>query len=105
MTASVAQEAVATAVRQLGWRVYVTPQPQDRLSLQEAVLAYRSESLVERAVGRMKGWSVSLTAMYLERDNHVTGLIRRLSLGLQGLTRLECGVRQRLATAKTTLAG
>ena len=52
----------------------------------------------------MKGLAVSLTAMYLERDDHVTGLIRLLSLRLRVLTRLECGVRQRLATAKTTLA-
>ena len=104
VTASVDQEAVVTAVRQLGWRVYVN-QPPDQLPLQEAVLAYRSEYLVERAMGRMKGWSLSLTAMYLERDDHVTGLIRLLSLGLRVLTRLEFGVRQRLATAKTTLAG
>jgi transposase len=96
---------LAAAVRQLGWRVYVTTQPPDQLPLQEAVLAYRSEYLVERAMGRMKGWSVSLTAMYLERDDHVTGLICLLSLRLRVLTRLEFGVLQRLATAKTTLAG
>jgi len=43
--------------------------------------------------------------MSLEREDHATGLIRLLSLGLRVLTRLECGVRQRLATAKTPLAG
>ena len=48
VTASVDQEALATAVRQLGWRIYVTIQPPDQLSLQETVLAYRNEYLVER---------------------------------------------------------
>jgi len=43
--------------------------------------------------------------MYLERDDHATGLIRLLSIGLRVLTLLEFGVRRRLATAKTTLAG
>jgi transposase len=43
--------------------------------------------------------------MYLEREDHATGLIRLWSLGLRVLTRLEFGVRRRLATAKTTLAG
>jgi transposase len=98
-------EAVAAAVRQLGWRVYVTTQPAEQLSLQEAVLAYRNEYLVERAMGRLKGRPLSLTPMYLERDDHATGLIRLLSIGLRVLTLLEFRVRQGLATAKTTLAG
>jgi transposase len=105
VTASLAQEAVAAAVRQLGWRVYVTTQPLEQLSLQEAVLAYRNEYLVERAMGRLKGRPLSLTPMYLERDDHATGLIRLLSIGLRVLTLLEFGVRRRLATAKTTLGG
>jgi transposase len=102
---SLDQEAVAAAVRQLGWRVSVTTQPPEQLSLQEAVLAYRNEYLVERAMGRLKGRPLSLTPMYLEREDHATGLIRLLSLGLRFLTLLEFGVRRRLATAKTTLAG
>jgi transposase len=105
VTVSLNQEAVAAAVRQLGWRVYVTTQPLEELSLQEAVLAYRSEYLVERAMGRLKGRPWSLTPMSLEREDHATGLIRLLSLGLRVLTLLEFGVRQRLATAKTPLAG
>jgi len=99
------REAVAAAVRQLGWRVYATTQPSAQLSLKEAVLAYRNEYLVERAMGRLKGRPLSLTPMSLERDDHATGLIRLLSLGVRVLTLLEFGVRRRLATANTTLAG
>ena len=105
VTVSPNQETVTAAVRQLGWRVYVTTHPPEQLSLQEAVLAYRNEYLVERAMGRLKGRPLSLTPMYLERDDHATGLIRLLSIGLRILTLLEFGVRRRLATAKTTLAG
>jgi transposase len=96
---------VAAAVRQLGWRVYITTQPPEQLSLQEAVLAYRNEYLVERAMGRLKSRPLSLTPMYLERDDHATGLIHLLSIGLRVLTLLELGVRRRLARAKTTLSG
>jgi transposase len=105
VTVSVDQEAVAAAVRQLGWRVYVTTQPPEQRSLQEAVWAYRNESLVERAMGRLQGRPLSLTPMYLERDDHAPGLIRLLSLGLRVLTLLEFGGRRRLARAKTTLDG
>jgi len=105
VTVSLDQEAVAAAVRQLGWRVYVTTPPSAELSLQEAVLAYRREYLVERAMGRLKGRPLSLTPMYLERDDHATGLIRLLSIGLRVLTRLEFVIRRRLAAARTGLAG
>lgn len=102
---SLDQEALAAAVRQLGWRVYATTQPSEQLSLQDAVLAYRNEYLVERVMGRLKGRPLSLTPMYLEREDHATGLIRLLSIGLRVLTLLEFGVRQRLAMAKTKLKG
>jgi transposase len=105
VTVSLDQEAVAAAVRQLGWRVSVTTQLSAQLSLQEAVLAYRSEYLVERAMGRLKGRPLSLTPMYLERDDHATGLIRLLSVGLRVLTLLEFVIRRRLAAARTGLAG
>jgi transposase len=105
VTVSLDEEAMAAAVRQLGWRVYVTTQPPAQLSLQEAILAYRSEYLVERAMGRLKGQPLSLTPMSLERDDRATGLIHLLSIGVRVLTLLEFGVRQRLAMAKTTLGG
>jgi transposase len=105
VTVSLDEEAVAAAMRYLGWRVYVTTQPAAQLSLQEAVLAYRNEYVVERAMGRLKGRPLSLTPMYLEREDHATGLIRLLSIGLRVLTLLEFGVRQRLVRAKTRLEG
>jgi hypothetical protein len=43
--------------------------------------------------------------MDLERDDHATGLIRLLAVGLRVLTRLECVVRQRLAAARTVWVG
>jgi transposase len=99
------EETMAAVVRQLGWRVYVTTQPPNQLSLQEAILAYRSEYLVKRAMGRLKGRPLSLTPMDLEREDHAIGLIRLLSIGLRVLTRLEFGVRRRLAVAKTMQGG
>jgi transposase len=105
VTAIVDRRAVAEAVRRLGWRVYATNAPPTQLSLAQAVRAYRSEYLVERAMGRLKGHPLSLTPMYLERDDHATGLIRLLSVGLRVLTLLEFVVRQRLADKRTVLAG
>jgi transposase len=43
--------------------------------------------------------------MYLERDDHATGLIRLLSIALRILTSLEFLVRRRLAQEGAELAG
>src|SRR5262245_8783594 len=79
--------------------------PINQLSLGRAVLAYRNVYLIERDMGRLKGQPLSLTPMYLERDGHVTGLVRLLVIGLRVLTLLEFVVRRRLAAAHTGLAG
>jgi transposase len=105
VTAVVDRHAVAGAIHQLGWRVYATNAPSAHLSLAQAVRAYRSEYLVERDMSRLKGQPLSLTPMYLERDDHVTGLIRLLSVGLRVLTLLEFVVRRRLTAERTGLTG
>ena len=101
----VEEAALEAAVRRLGWRVYGTNQPVESLSLAQAVLAYRSEYLVERSLGRLKGRPLSLTPMYVQRDDHATGLIRLLSTALRVLTLLEFVGRRQLATAGAQLAG
>jgi transposase len=99
------EEALESAVRRLGWRLYSINQPLEQLSLEQAVLAYRSESLVERSFGRLKGRPLSLRPMYVQRDDHATGLIRLLSIALRVLTLLEFVVRRQLTAHGSTLAG
>lgn len=99
------EAALEAAVRRLGWRVYATNQPVESLSLEQAVLAYRNEYQVERSLGRLKGQPLSLTPMYVQRDDHATGLIRLLSIALRVLTLLEFVGRRQLAAEGTKLAG
>jgi transposase len=97
--------ALAAAIERLGWRVYATNQSASQLSLAQAVLAYREEYLIERGLGRLKGQPLSLRPMYVERDDHATGLIRLLTIGLRVLTLLEFVVRRGLAQTGESLAG
>ena len=46
---------MSAVARRLGWRAYATDHPQQALSLEQAVLAYREGYLVERGSGRLKG--------------------------------------------------
>jgi len=103
LTVTVVDTAVAARIRRLGWRVYATNAPAESLGLATAVLAYRDQYIVERGFARLKGQPLSLTPMYLQREDHVTGLIRLLSIALRALTLFEFVVRRRLAGTK--LAG
>lgn len=97
--------ALEATKKRLGWRVYATNTPIGRLSLDDAVLAYRDEYIIERGFGRLKGKPLSLTPMYLQRDDHATGLIRLLTIGLRVLTLLEFVVRSKLFEANADIAG
>lgn len=103
--AEVDEAAVQELTRRFGWRVYATNSPLHCLSLEQAVLAYREEFLVERGFGRIKGKQLSLTPMYLQSDKRATGLIRLLSICLRVLVLLEFQVRRRLAENNEHLAG
>lgn len=105
ITSHVQTEALRKASQQLGWRVYATNHTAEQLPLTQAVEAYRDEFLVERNFGRLKGHPLSLSPMYVERDDHATGLVRLLSIALRILTLLEFVVRRRLAELGASLAG
>jgi len=97
--------ALQEAIRRLGWRVYGTNCLANELTLEQAVLAYREEYLVEHCFGRLKGKPLSLTPMYLEDDRRATGLTHLLSIGLRVLTLLEHVARGHLAEKNEKLSG
>ena len=105
VSATIDDQAVALRSRLFGWRVYATNAPADILPLNLAVLAYREQYIEEQAFGRLKGKPLSLTPMYLERDDHATGLVRLLSIGLRVLTLTEHSVRQALLAAGEKISG
>jgi transposase len=99
------EAAVEAAVARLGWRVYGTNGPETILGLGEAVAAYRGQYTIERGFGRLKGRPLSLTPMYLTREEHVTGLIRLLGIGLRVLCLIEYVVRRGLRVTGEKLSG
>jgi transposase len=90
-------DAIAAAKARLGWRLYATNREAEQLSLAQAVLAYREEYVVERSLGRLKGAPLSVRPVYLSRDDHTTGLIRLLTIGVRVLCLLEHAIRQGLS--------
>lgn len=81
LTVSRNQAAIAKAEFKAGWRIYATNAPAQRLSLAEAVLAYRDQYLEENIFRRLQGKFLSITPVYVQRDDHAQGLFHLLTLG------------------------
>jgi transposase len=99
------EAAIAHATRRLGWRVYATNHTAEALRLQQAVAAYRRESLIAQGFGRLQGRSLSLTPWFLHYEQRLVGLLCLLSSALRVLVLLPCVVRRHLQPAGATLNG
>jgi transposase len=58
-----------------GWRVYATNMPNEELSLEQVVLAYRNQYRIEDMFHRLKRKPLSLHPMLLNRDDHIDVLV------------------------------
>jgi transposase len=92
-------------IASLGWRVYVTNTSSDRLSFNRCILLYREEYRVEQSFGRLKGHPLSISPLYVSREDHAKGMIRLLALGLRLLGLLEFAVRRRLSELLDPVTG
>ena len=105
LTHQVNEAALNKAVDALGWRIYATSATEQRLSLHQAVTEYRCEYRIEQEFSRLKGRSLSLKPMYLQRDDHRVGLVRLLILALDLLALVQYQVRRELDTQHDELTG
>lgn len=99
------QDAIADAEFKTGWRIYATNAPAETLSLTEAVLAYRDQYIEENIFRRLQGKFLSITPVYVQRDDHAQGLFHLLTLGARVLAVGDYQAKQALAQDKAELTG
>jgi len=99
------QPAIEQAMEKAGWRIYLTNAPQFQLDLTAAVLAYRDQYIEENIFRRLKGKILSITPLYVQRDDHAQGLFHLLSLAARLLALGDYRARCALAAEQTELSG
>lgn len=99
------EEAIEAQHRTMGWRLYVLNVPAEQFSLAQVVLTYRGAPTIERNFSRLKGRPLGLRPVYLHREDHLTGLVRLLSLALRILTLTEFVARRSLQDENETVTG
>lgn len=99
------QEAIAAAEFKAGWRIYVTNAPVEKLSLTDAVLAYRDQYIAENVFRRLQGKILSITPIHVQRDDHAQGLFHLLTIGARLLALGGYQAKRALAAEKAELTG
>jgi len=99
------QQAIYEVRRAMGWRLYAANAPVEKLSLSRAVTVFRGGPSIERNFARLKGRALGISPLYVQREDHVCGIARLLSLALRVLTLVEHVARKELKSAGETLSG
>jgi transposase len=99
------EEAIAAAEFKAGWRIYATNALTQKLDLSQAVLAYREQYIAENVFRRLQGHILSITPVYVQRDDHAQGLFHLLTIGARLFALGDYQARQALAEEKTELTG
>ena len=104
LSVSRVDEAISRAESATGWRIYATNASKERLSLTQVVLAYRGQIVQENIFRRLHGKFLSLTPLYVQRDDHAQGLIHLLTIGARVLALGDYLAREALALENAELA-
>lgn len=97
-------EALEQRIQSLGWQVYATSLSSQALPMDQAIDAYRREYLQEHNFRRLKG-TLAIRPSYLQKEDHLEGMLHLLSIALRVLTLLEFQVRQELQKSGEPLTG
>ena len=88
-----------------GWRLYVTNAYQERLSVTEAVSAYKEQWQPERGFHRFKKGRLSALPIYFRDEDKIKGLMFLLTIALRVFTLMEFVVRRQLHQSQSSLSG
>lgn len=89
----------------LGWRVQATNLPEQRMTLEQAVVHYHGGWSLERDFHLVKDRPLGISPLYVRTDEQIIGLTRLLTLALRLMTLIETQVRRGLTEKAETLAG
>lgn len=91
------QKAIESAEFEAGWRIYATNEISQRLSLPQAVAVYRDQIIEENVFRRLHGKMLSITPLYVQREDHAQGLVHLLTLAARLLALGDYLAREALA--------
>jgi transposase len=97
--------AIKSREERLGWRLFATNIPSERLSMTQAIIEYRKGWGLERNFHILKDQPLGISPLFVHNDDQISGLTRLLLLGNRVLSEIELRVRSALKASQETLVG
>ena len=96
--------AIQQHLQRLGWRVFASNAPMDRLPTLQAVVSYRQSYRIEHTFDDLLHRLTALMPVFLHKEHRVKALIRLLLLALKCVSVIQYQVRTQLQATQQTLA-
>ena len=87
----------------MGWRVFASNAPKEKLNTLDAVQCYRNEYRIEHKFDERLNRVTASMPVYLNKPNRIKALIRLLLIALKYVSLIQMQVRQKLENTKQTL--
>ena len=97
---SINQTAKQQHVDTLGWQVYATNAPQQRLNIQQVVECYHAQYQIEHKFNELLNKVTVLMPVFLQKEHRIKALINLLLVALKFTTMIERTVRKGLKDAQ-----
>lgn len=92
--------------QRLGWRIFASNAPAQKLSMTRAIVEYRKGWGLERNFHILKDQPLGISPLFVHKDDQIIGLTRLLLLGNRIMSEIELRARTALKTSEEkTLAG
>lgn len=83
------KQAIEEKKKLLGWQVYASCAPKEKVSLEQCVWKYRGQNRIESRFDSLRNKVAPLLPIYLQKDNRIVGLVNLLMIALKTLSMIE----------------
>lgn len=99
------EELIAEKKKRLGWQVYGTNVPEEKMETSKLVITYRDEYKIEHLFDYLINRDLGLLPIFLKKEERVKGLIRLLTIAMKFSMLIQHQVRECLQQKGEELKG
>jgi transposase len=97
------EEAISQAQAIMGWRVYASNAPREKMSTLKAIECYRKEYRIEAKFNELLNKVTALMPIFLQKNERIRALVKVLLLGIKFTSLIQYQVRENLKKAKESV--
>lgn len=103
VTTQIKEQAVTEKIQNMGWRLYVTNIPGQRMGARQILVCYRNEYLIEHQFHKMLSKTTALLPINLKKDNRCAALVNLVILAMQFVSIIQHTARTELAKTEDAI--